>query len=115
MRPARLAAIHQPALGERPPRMLRAIRHLAAVGCFLLAAAIAWTYLEPTVAENRATWEQEIDLIARRDALKAETARERARLQWLQYDPRYLEIHARDRLDLQLPGETIVRIRHSQQ
>jgi len=97
--------------GHRPLRALRTIQFLAAVGCLLLAAGVAWTYLEPTHQENLLARARETEIIAKRDDLKARTARERSRLQWLQYDPRYLEIHARDRLDLHLPGETIVRIR----
>jgi len=48
---------------------------------------------------------------ARHRATAAELAREREKIEWLRNDREYLEIQARDRLDLKDYGETIIRLR----
>jgi len=47
-------------------------------------------------------------------ATGAELDRERQKIDWLRNDREYLEIQARDRLDLRDHGETIIRLRESQ-
>jgi len=45
-----------------------------------------------------------------RDQQLQERGRAQQKLDWMRYDPAYLELHARDLLDLYKEGETILRI-----
>ncbi len=94
---------------NRPGALLRVAVRFLAVVCLASAGGVAFTYVVPVLAEHRQALEEEAALHERREALRREVARARNELHWLRYDPAYYEIHARDRLDLQRPGEIVVR------
>lgn len=108
------AAPHRPAplLSAPVPRgagVLRAVRQCLV---FLLGgalAAVAVTYLLPVLREHRSLAGEEERVRAERDAMAKAVAHEQSKLHWLQYDRGYLEMRARDRLDMQKPGEVVVR------
>lgn len=94
---------------NRPGALLRVAARFLAVVCLAAAGGVAFTYVLPVLAEHRQVLEEESALHERREALRREVARARNELHWLRYDPAFYEIHARDRLDLQRPGEIVVR------
>ncbi len=75
-----------------------------AVGLAVVATALPQKrLLEERRVKLRGIEEEERQVIARRDDREAS-------YRALREDPDYLEIHARDRLNLHRPGETILRI-----
>ena len=98
--------VHQPTGLDIWQRLTR----LLAVLVILVVGALAFVYYVPekeTLHQLQAT---NLRLEQQRDDLRAKKA-EKLRLERESLkDPAYLEVIARDRLNLQLPGETVIRI-----
>ena len=94
---------------DRATSWLRTLRHAV---FFLLGAALAavsLTYLLPVLKEHRTLAAQEDQVSTELGRLRDAAAVEQEKLHWMRNDPEYLEIQARDRLDLQAPDESIIR------
>lgn len=105
----------QPVAGRRieTPVWQRRIRSVLIWGLVATCVGIATTYVAPVFKEHKARLAEEAKVAARLEEMRLLQAREEAKLRWLRNDDAYLEIQARDRLDLQAPGETIIRF-HSE-
>ena len=92
----------QPDIWQRLSRLVFVLVILAAVPCVL---AIFWPELE----KKRQMVTQIETLERERDRLEAERDALDQRLEWIRTDREFLEIVARDRLDLHKEGEFIFR------
>jgi cell division protein FtsB len=101
----------QPVAGRRlePPVWQRRIRAVLFAGLGLTGLGIAGTYVAPVFKEHKAMLAEEAKVAARLEEMRRLQASEEAKLRWLRHDDGYLEIQARDKLDRQAPGETIIR------
>jgi cell division protein FtsB len=95
---------------ERRVRVLtafnRIIAFLIVVG--IIAAAVA--YILPELRRQREAQAQ-VDALRRQvEARRIEVARQTRQVSWLQNNPEYLGIYARDKFDLMKEGETIFRL-----
>ena len=101
----------QPVAGRRiePPVWQRRIRTALLWGLGLTGLGIAITYVAPVFKEHEVRLAEEAKVAARLEEMRLLQAREEAKLRWLRNDDAYLEIQARDKLDLQAPGETVIR------
>ncbi|MFM7182911.1 MAG: septum formation initiator family protein [Verrucomicrobiales bacterium] len=93
------------------PVWQRRIRSVLLLGLGATGLGIAITYVMPVFDEHKARLAEEAKVTARLEEMRLLQAREEAKLRWLRNDDAYLEIQARDKLDLQSPGETIIRFR----
>lgn len=102
-----------PDAGRRlePPSWQRRIRMVLFLGIGALSLGISWTYMAPVMKEHETMLAEEAKVAARLDEMRKLKAHEESKLRWLRNDDAYLEIQARDKLDLQAPGETVVRFR----
>ncbi len=73
-------------------------------------AALSLSYFRPQTAQLEELEQANAALTAKRDHLLAEKERRLADPAAAAADPEYIEVIARDRLNLQRPGETILRI-----
>ena len=96
-----------------PPVWQRRIRATLLLALGATGLGIAITYVMPVFDEHTARLAEEAKVAARLEEMRLLQAREEAKLRWLRNDDAYLEIQARDKLDLQSPGETIIRF-HSE-
>src|SRR5882757_4792803 len=95
---------------ERRVRLLtafnRIIAFLIVVG--IIAAAVA--YILPELHRQREAQAQ-VDALRRQvEARRLEVARQTRQVSWLQNNPEYLGIYARDKFDLMKEGETVFRL-----
>jgi len=90
-------------------KVLRGLRLLLVllVGSGIVVVAI--TYLLPVLHQHRLLKTEEAEVHSQLEVLRDMAAREEMQLHWMRNDDAYLEILARDRLDLQKSGETIIR------
>src|SRR5262245_53825162 len=79
---------------------------LAAFAIFIACLAVP---LVPRIADYRALDERGRGLEAERAALQAEIDRKEAELQLMDRNPLFVELKARDHLDMCQPGEVIFR------
>jgi len=79
---------------------------LAAFAIFIACLAVP---LAPRIADYRALDERGRALEAVRDGLQADLDRKEAELRLLDRDPLFVELMARDHLDMCQPGEVIFR------
>ena len=82
---------------------------IGALAAFAILIACLAVPLVPRIADYKALDERGKALEAERDALQAELARKEAELQLLDRDPLFVELKARDHLDMCQPGEVIFR------
>ena len=95
---------------ERRARVLmgfnRVIAFLIVVG--IVAAAVA--YILPELRRQREAQGQ-VDALRRQvETRRLEVARQTRQVSWLQNNPEYLGIYARDKFDLMKEGETVFRL-----
>ena len=109
--PPELHETWHPVAGRRieAPAWQRRIRSFLLLGIGATGLGIAVTYVFPVFEEHKARLAEEAKVAARLEEMRLLQAKEEAKLRWLRNDDAYLEIQARDRLDLQSPGETIIR------
>jgi cell division protein FtsB len=95
-----------------PSRAAVVLRVVRLMLVFLLGAVLAgvsYTYLVPVLAEFDRARALEARVEAELAALEKLAEHEEEKLHWMRYDPAYLELQARDKLDLHAPGEIVVR------
>jgi cell division protein FtsB len=90
-------------------RLTRLLLLLAFVGM----AVLAMSFFAPQLEKQRAMEAENAELASLRDELRREFDLRKQQQRLLKTDPDYLEPFARDRLDLQREGETIIRIDRS--
>jgi hypothetical protein len=97
------------ALSDERPSLFafggRMMRYLAALMLLPISLFTFW----PPLNDEKMGREIVQHLKVRRDTLRAQAGANRQKLELLRTDPEYLEIMARDRLQLHKEGETIVR------
>jgi len=95
---------------ERRVRLLtafnRVIAFLIVVG--IVAAAVA--YILPELRRQRDAQAQVEALRRQVETRRIEVARQTRQVSWLQNNPEYLGIYARDKFDLMKEGETVFRL-----
>lgn len=95
---------------ERRVRLLtafnRVIAFLIVVG--IVAAAVA--YILPELRRQRDAQAQVEALRRQVETRRTEVARQTRQVSWLQNNPEYLGIYARDKFDLMKEGETVFRV-----
>ncbi len=94
---------------DAPQTIWSTVSRFAGVGCLLLLIAIISVPFFPRFRDYRELNEEGRQVAARRDKLKAELNAKEEELRMIQTDPQYLELKARDHLDLQKEGEVIFR------
>lgn len=94
---------------DEPQTIWSTVSRFAGLGCLLLMIAIISVPFFPRFREYRALNEEGRAIAARRDELKAQLDKKDAELRMIETDPQFLELKARDHLDLQKDGEVIFR------
>ena len=95
---------------ERRVRLLTAINRIIAFLIVVGIVAAAVLYILPELRRQREAQEQ-VDALRRQvEARRVEVARQTRQVSWLQNNPEYLGIYARDKFDLMKEGETIFRV-----
>jgi cell division protein FtsB len=94
---------------EPPSQGWDLVIKLSAIAAFALLAVCLVIPLKPRLAEYRQLAETGQALEAERAALQRDLERREAELQMLERDPQFVEIKARDTLDMCQPGEVVFR------
>jgi cell division protein FtsB len=95
---------------ERRVRLLTAVNRIIAflIVVGIIAAAVA--YILPELRHQREAQAQ-VDALRRQvEARRIEVVRQTRQVSWLQNNPEYLGIYARDKFDLMREGETVFRM-----
>ncbi len=74
------------------------------------AVTLAVVFLRPEMAQQQVVDAEIEDLQQLRDAARKTRDEHQRKLDWVRNDPEYLELVARDVLDLYTPGEVILRL-----
>ena len=74
------------------------------------AVTLAVVFLRPEMAQQQVVDAEIADLVQVRDAARKTRDDHQRKLDWVRNDPEYLELVARDVLDLYTPGEVILRL-----
>ena len=88
---------------------LRMVRRLLGFLLGSVLVAVSFTYLLPVLNEQKTLKVEEAQTTIELAKLREVAAAEEEKLKWMRYDPDYIGIHARDRLDLQAPDESVIR------
>ncbi len=94
---------------DEPQTIWSVVSRFAGLGCLLLMIGIISVPFFPRFRDYRALNEEGRQVAARRDKYRAILEAREAELRSIQTDPQYLEIKARDHLDLYKDGEVIFR------
>lgn len=94
---------------ENPGTLWSAVIKLGAVAAFTILVACLIIPLRRPLADYRELTETGHVLDADRAALQRDIARREAELVMLERDPHFIEIKARDTLDMCQPGEVVFR------
>ncbi|MFT5467966.1 MAG: cell division protein FtsB [Verrucomicrobiales bacterium] len=92
-------------------RASRVLTYMLVFAGIAVACVLFWPEIErlEKIGDGNSKLEAEVAMLeAERDAVKQE-------FQWLRDDPEYLELVARDRLNLQKDGETVFRIKREEE
>ena len=84
----------------------KALIALVLVGAIVLAVV----FLRPEMEQQQVVDAEIADLVQVRDAARKTRDDHQRKLDWVRNDPEYLELVARDVLDLYTPGEVILRL-----
>ena len=88
-----------------------AVLNKALIGLVLVGAIVlAVVFLRPEMAQQQVVDAEIADLVQVRDAARKTRDDHQRKLDWVRNDPEYLELVARDVLDLYSPGEVILRL-----
>lgn len=95
---------------ERRVRLLTAFNRVIAffIVVGIIAAAVA--YILPELRRQREAQAQVEALRRQVETRRIEVARQTRQVSWLQNNPEYLGIYARDKFDLMKEGETVFRL-----
>lgn len=94
---------------ETPATLWEVVIKLGAVAAFMILAACLIIPLRRPLADYRELTETGHALDADRAALQRDIGRREAELVMLERDPHFIEIKARDTLDMCQPGEVVFR------
>ncbi len=94
---------------DEPQTIWSTVSRFAGMGCLLLMICIISVPFFPRFRDYRALNEEGRNVAARRDQLRAQLEAKEAELNMIEKDPQYLELKARDHLDLAKEGEVIFR------
>ena len=94
---------------DEPQTIWSTVSRFAGLGCVLMLIGIISVPFFPRFRDYRALNEEGREVAARRDKLKAELDEKEAELRMIETDPQFLELKARDHLDLSKEGEVIFR------
>ena len=94
---------------DEPQTIWSTVSRFAGLGCLLLLIAIISVPFFPRFRDYRALNEEGRIVAARRDKYRAQLEEKEAELNMINKDPQFLELKARDHLDLYKEGEVIFR------
>lgn len=94
---------------DEPQTGWSTVSRFAGLGCLLLMICISSVPFFPKFKDYQALNEEGRKVAARRDKLKAELDAKTAELEMIDKDPQFIEIKARDHLDLHKDGEAVFR------
>lgn len=94
---------------DEPQTIWSTVSRFAGLGCLLLMICIISVPFFPRFRDYRLLNEEGREVAARRDKLKSQLDDKEAQLNLIEKDPQYLELKARDHLDLCKEGEYIFR------
>jgi cell division protein FtsB len=89
------------------------LTQLLLVAVFVGVVVLVISFFGPQLERQRAMEAKNAELVGLRDDLQRQLDERHNQQRLLRTDPQYLEQFARDRLDLQRDGETIIRIDRS--
>ena len=95
---------------ERRVRLLTAVNRIIAFLIVVGIVAAAVAYILPELRRQREAQAQVDSLRRQVEARRVEVARQTRQVSWLQNNPEYLGIYARDKFDLMKEGETVFRM-----
>jgi cell division protein FtsB len=95
---------------ERRVRLLTAVNRIIAFLIVVGIVAAAVAYILPELRRQREAQAQVESLRRQVEARRIEVARQTRQVSWLQNNPEYLGIYARDKFDLMKEGETVFRM-----
>lgn len=113
-------AISRTVQGDRVARMearTRFLRGMLTFGVLVVGVALGFVVLASALPQKRLLAENETRLAEakqREAGWLAECDYRRSKFQALREEPAYIELHARDRLDVYQPGERIFRIQRGE-
>jgi len=96
--------------GEGGPDIWQRLSRFLLALVFLLVMAAILSLFWPEIERQRRLDADLDELIAVRDHTLEQRDNLAAKLEWMRTDPEYLEVIARDRLDLHKKGEYVIRI-----
>jgi cell division protein FtsB len=94
---------------DEPQTIWSTVSRFAGLGCLMLMIAIISVPFFPRFADYRKLNEEGREVAARRDKLKGQLDEKEAELRMIETDPQFLELKARDHLDLSKEGEVVFR------
>ena len=94
---------------DEPQTIWSTVSRFAGLGCLLLFIGIISVPFFPRFRDYRLLNEEGRSVAARRDKLKAQLEEKEAELRLVETDPQFLELKARDHLDLSKEGEVVFR------
>ena len=94
---------------DEPQTVWSTVSRFAGLGCLLLLIAIISVPFFPRFRDYRALNEEGRVVAAHRDEYRAQLEAKVAELNMIDKDPQFLELKARDHLDLYKEGEVIFR------
>jgi cell division protein FtsB len=94
---------------DEPQTIWSTVSRFAGLGCLLLLIGIISVPFFPRFRDYRNLNQEGREVAARRDELRAELDQKEVKLRLIETNPQFLEIKARDHLDLYKEGEVIFR------
>ena len=94
---------------DEPQTIWSTVSRFAGLGCVLMLIGIISVPFFPRFRDYRALNEEGREVAARRDKIRAQLDEKEAELRMLKTDPQFIELKARDHLDLSKEGEVIFR------
>ncbi len=94
---------------DEPQTIWSTVSRFAGLGCVLMLIGIISVPFFPRFRDYRALNEEGREVAARRDKERAQLDEKEAELRMLTNDPQFIELKARDHLDLSKEGEVVFR------
>ena len=94
---------------DEPQTLWSTVSRFAGAGCLLLLIGIISVPFFPRFRDYRALNEEGRVVAVRRDKYRALLEEKEAELRMIENDPQFLELKARDHLDLHKEGEVVFR------
>ena len=94
---------------DEPQTIWSTVSRFAGLGCILMIICIISVPFFPKFRDYRNLNQEGREIAARRDKYKAQLEAKNAELRMIETDPHFIELKARDHLDLCKEGEVIFR------